>query len=731
MFKIQNSLKKLVSLRNFAIVMVAIVSSVLLYGKALGRFSEPGRFLRMDFVPGIKSSNSVARHGKFLMSFDGKVKAEVSREKAIPLFFVDILGGKIDTSPFLMNFPGGPAKMVRLNQVSVEPPVIRATFFLRKPLTPRVRYLESSLEVSFKDPDNESNQNRSYTLIPPDKVKKNHSNRFDPKSVSDEKSGEPLNISVKNADPRNLFIELTRQMGKSVHFRDIIPNNVELDINAAAPMEALMQIAEKLELAITEEDGDIWISKTENPLLKLPDSDMVEGVDLSKLALGDVLRALGQIAEFNIVLDDSLLESKDKPVQMYLQKMTIRRAFETILKVNNLVFKPVDNKTMIIMTAQRSREMAGKVVRVISSEVPIETLKAFAKEVIPEALSKRLVVQEDLGNLVLIGDKEAVDLVQTTIQSIGKKLKTAGEGTSRAIFHPVNTKPEELITLITESLGKTENVKIVPDKRTDRLVIHGSESSINRVLRLLKELDRPVTKQALIKIRLIEIHRKDLAELGITFPNTLAQTSDIGDLTKAQAIIPATFTGFKENSKAKTLANPTLRCMDKEEATIDISEQIPVKNTTTEYLPVASSSLAARSSENWTTTDIGIKLSVQPFIHKDNEITMNVDIDLTELVQFVEGHPWTAKRLIKTKVRVKNNETVVIGGLIRSKKDKTKRPVPLLNRIPFLRRLFRPVEHNSDSDESTEMVVLITPSVVGTEGITISDKSTEFVNTKR
>jgi general secretion pathway protein D len=331
----------------------------------------------------------------------------------------------------------------------------------------------------------------------------------------------------------------------------------------------------------------------------------------------------------------------------------------------------------------------------------------------------------------LIGDKEAVDLVQTTIQSISKKLLTAGEGTSRAIFHPVNTKPEELIQLINDSLGKTENIKIVQDKRTDRLVLHGAESSLNRVLRLLKELDRPVTKQALIKIRLIEVHSKDLAELGITFPDTLAQTSDIGDFTKAQAIIPATFTGFKENSKAKTLANPTIRCMDKEEATIDISEQIPVKETTTEYLPVASASLAARSSENWTTTDIGIKLGIQPFIHKNNEITMNVDIDLTELVQFVEGHPWTAKRLIKTKVRVKNNETVVIGGLIRNKKDKTKRPVPLLNRIPFLRKLFRPLDHKTNSDESTEMVVLITPSVVGSEGITTPQRSIELVNSKK
>lgn len=48
------------------------------------------------------------------------------------------------------------------------------------------------------------------------------------------------------------------------------------------------------------------------------------------------------------------------------------------------------------------------------------------------------------------------------------------------------------------------------------------------------------------------------------------------------------------------------------------------------------------------TTEIGIKLNIKPQIHFDKEVTMNVNVDLTELVSMVEGHPWTAKRQIKT-----------------------------------------------------------------------------------
>lgn len=65
--------------------------------------------------------------------------------------------------------------------------------------------------------------------------------------------------------------------------------------------------------------------------------------------------------------------------------------------------------------------------------------------------------------------------------------------------------------------------------------------------------------------------------MGLKFPDVLANVGDITEANGSTIIVPAVFTAFDDNSKVKTLANPTLRCMDKEESTIDISEQIPVK----------------------------------------------------------------------------------------------------------------------------------------------------------
>ncbi|MEW6713304.1 MAG: secretin N-terminal domain-containing protein, partial [Candidatus Riflebacteria bacterium] len=383
--------------------------------------------------------------------------------------------------------------------------------------------------------------------------------------------------------------------------------------------------------------------------------------------------------------------------------MSVRRAIETILQSNNLELREIDEKTLMVMTLAKARSFEGKAVKVITTGVPVNTIKNMIEKAVAKEMIERFTIFEDLGNLVLTGDREAVDEIEVLIKNFDEKFIVAGEGLVREYFQPVNTKTDELIALIKEALSENESIKISHDKRTDMLLLIGAKESVKRAVEIVKQLDKPRTRQALIHIRLVEVHRTELEELGIKLPSTLASTDDIGNISRENYVIPAELVGTIEKSKVKTLANPTIRCMDKEEALIDISEQIPVKNTVTEYLPVASASLAARTSDNWTTSDIGIKMNVKPTIHINDEISMDVDIDQTELISLVEGHPWTAKRQIKTKVRIKDRETVVIGGLIRSKKGKTRKPVPILSRIPLIKNLVRAVEHRNENDEKTEL----------------------------
>jgi len=707
--------------------LTAVVAIALLAGlPILSGDSRGSRFVRLDFIPGSVEADSEKMNGRYILSFDGAVTAKICRETSIPLFYADILGGKVAASPFLMNFERGPVKLARLTQISDDPAVLRATFFLKRPLIPAVKFIKNSMEVYFKEPglEKQPEKHSSYSLIAPpgkDLLQKKPAAEASPAAVAAPVAApttpEPTRLKISNSDTATVMRELAKQASRTLHFRDPVQSRIEIDVSAADPTEALRQVAEKAGFVLTIEDGDFWVSRIENPLLRISEQAQVEGADLSNLALGDILKALGQIAEVNIGLDHSLESIKEKRVNIYFQKISLRRAFETLLKVHDLVLTVVDEKTLLVMTLDNARQLAGKVVRILPLQVPYEKLNSVVAELVSSDVIARVKTQEDLGNVILTGDREAVDIYETAVKSLEGKMLFAGESFSREYFHPLNTKPEEMIALIKENLSEKETVKVSFDKRTDLMLVSGPASSVKRTLEVMKRLDKDPTRQALIHIRLIEITRKDLETIGIKIPDQLAATGDLKNFNASSIVIPANFTAFQDNSRVKTLANPTLRCMDKEEASIDISEQIPIKNSTTNYFAAAAASMSVSTSDNWTTSDVGIKLNVQPFIHQDNEITMKVDIDLTELLSLVEGHPWTAKRNIKTMVRVKDNETVVIGGLIRNKKTNNKRPFPFLSKIPLLRKLVKRLEHNEDAYEKAEMIILITPNVVTSAGL--------------
>lgn len=689
-------------------------------------------FKRLDFAPPQKRNDGNAAPGRFFLAFDGTVSSRLRREVGLPLAYIDILGGRIAMSPLVMPFADGPARLVRLTQLANDPPVVRATFFLRELATPHIRALGDTLEISFHAGasgvatdamvvSTKQNVPQPYSLLEPGAgvaseppaVRQPGSDRWAGQAVRDD-DVMPIDLNLKGVQASHLLKELAKQAGMNVHFRDAFDSYIDVQAIASSPIEAMTTVVAKLGGTLSIEDGEIWISLVGNPLLAFSDQDLVEGADLRGLALGDVLRALGQIGELNIVLDKSLGALKDQPVDALLQRMTYRRAFESLLRLNELTVRAIDSHTLLVQTLAASRLAAGNAVRVLPLKYGIEKVKNLLEKSFTPELLARVKLEEDLGNLVVIGDREAVEQVHGFVEALEGKIARAGESVKRMLYRPVNTKPEDLIKLATDSLGEKGAPKMQKDDRTDTIVVSGSADAVDRALALMKNLDRPRTRQAIIQVRLLELKRQDLSTLGLKLQATSIAAADISR-PPTSVTLPADFSFDNTLVNAKTLANPTLRCMDKEEATIDISEQIPVKNTSTEYLPLASTTLAARTSDNWSTYDIGIKLTIKPHIHIDNEVTMDVNADFTELVKLVEGHPWTAKRNVKTRIRVKSSETVVIGGLIRRKKGTTRKPIPIIHKIPLLRKLVKPIEYRDNEQDETEMVILLRPHVVGSE----------------
>jgi len=112
--------------------------------------------------------------------------------------------------------------------------------------------------------------------------------------------------------------------------------------------------------------------------------------------------------------------------------------------------------------------------------------------------------------------------------------------------------------------------------------------------------------------------------------------------------------------------------------------------------------------------EVGIKLHILPTVNKDGFITTKVTPEVSSIYDFIgpdRNIPWVKKRTSTTTIRVEDNQTIVIAGLLSADKKKVQSKFPLLWRIPWIGpKLF---VHNSIVENKTDLIIQITPKIVG------------------
>jgi len=114
--------------------------------------------------------------------------------------------------------------------------------------------------------------------------------------------------------------------------------------------------------------------------------------------------------------------------------------------------------------------------------------------------------------------------------------------------------------------------------------------------------------------------------------------------------------------------------------------------------------------------DVGIILTVTPRIGEQGTVALEVKQEVNDVIEGSNktgpgGSPSFTKREAETSVVLLNNQTLVLGGLIQNKRTFIRTGIPFLSRIPVLGYLFGSTE---EKIEKTELLLLITPRVIGT-----------------
>ena len=160
-------------------------------------------------------------------------------------------------------------------------------------------------------------------------------------------------------------------------------------------------------------------------------------------------------------------------------------------------------------------------------------------------------------------------------------------------------------------------------------------------------------------------------------------------------------------NQAKILASPHVSVLDGKYAEVFIGDEI-------NYVASITQSSTGPSIITGT-VKAGIQLNVGPRISlEDGTITMNIRPEVSVVTSFLDvpggGRlPQVARRYADTSIRVKDGETIIIGGLIREDDLKVVKKVPLLGELPILGFLFTNYKQNKTRNE---VVIIITPRIV-------------------
>jgi len=110
--------------------------------------------------------------------------------------------------------------------------------------------------------------------------------------------------------------------------------------------------------------------------------------------------------------------------------------------------------------------------------------------------------------------------------------------------------------------------------------------------------------------------------------------------------------------------------------------------------------------------NIDLLLEVTPHVTPDKRIAMNVFLTKNDIDSITSGVPSLSTNEAETELLVNNNDTIVIGGIVKTTDTKTSSGTPFLSGIPYLGRLFRT---DIDNDKRNELLIFITPSIVQLE----------------
>src|SRR3990170_9075346 len=419
-------------------------------------------------------------------------------------------------------------------------------------------------------------------------------------------------------------------------------------------------------------------------------SNMQFSMEFRNAEIKDVLRAVGQAANLNMIISDTVAGQ----VSLSLKDVDLLEALEAVLKTKGLTYVREGNIMRIVAVSEaRDEDLETRVFPLGYANGKdilsvVEKIKSDHAKVSADLRMNALVVKDLSLN---------IDRMERLIKKLD--MRTPQVMIEAKIVEVANNYARELgIQWGGQYAGTSGRGTTFSGGTTG---VSGSSSSSSPTIGASPTL-YPSTG---------DIGRSGNA-YAVNLPANVGAGSggaigvSFGTL-KGKLQLDLQLSAMVTTGNGKILSSPKVMTMNNREAKISSGTDIPIKIVSAG----ATGSGGSTTTAGIQTISASLSLSTIPTITSDNRIAMVIKVEKAEpdFSRQVDGVPTITRRNASAEVVVNNGETVVLGGIYVKKESEYESGVPLLSQIPLLGWLFK---KKGVSNEQSELLIFITPTIV-------------------
>ena len=570
-------------------------------------------------------------------------------------------------------------------------------------------------------------------------------------------------LDFSNIPLRDAFTALNRAYKLSVYIDSSVTGNISLRLENVSLNDALLFIIKEYDLA-WERTGDILkVFKRQvppepppEPFIEINDNKL--NVRLDNVPISKFIDTLILLSGYNIILDNGA----GSRINGHLVDIEFEKGLKALLNSSGFTLSEIDGIYHVDMiqgevgptrkSMRYSIECGGDSISIDVRNIPLEDILAT----LSDECGLRIISHGQIeGNITANYQERSVDRVLASIlKGTSYSFKEVngvyyiGDKSSQDLFTSKlirfkHIRNESILDLIPATIGTNISIKRVPDQ--NGVIVTGPSTAIIELEDFLNKIDLPPA-QVLFEAVVVDFNISKFREFNLTANNTAigkelaphdyfpgidySTTGDrlndhidniedylnISNIGRLSSDFFLRLKWLEQEGIANIRSRPQIAALNGHEASIKIgTSQYYLLESQTIY-PSDQTNLSTQTSQRFEVIEADMSLEVIPWVTKTGDIIVSIQPEFnTPSGGFDPDIPPTINhRILKSTVRLRDGETIVLGGMIQDIENATIKKVPILGSLPIIGRIF---QSRSSTNTKATLMVYLTPHVYyGSEG---------------